>query len=361
MVRPDALADLLGFSGFLLTGARARGALPAGVALLVLASLTKQTAGVFLLAAALALVLEGQRRRALVVLGGGLAILLAVVGLVTTLLEPAFLQGLLGERLMPWDLARWCSLLYRVYLTSGDVVVLPLLGLVLWQTERPRAVGPAALAVVLLVASFTLSGKEGADLNYFLWLRLPAALAVAALWRTAHAEVFRPQGWLLIALTALAVYGLFNSMAAAVGRSNRLDEVTEFHATARGQGLLLAYREACTLARDPDVRLLTDSGLVDLYQGERALFGDPWLFRKLVETGRLAPRRLIAEIDAGSFDVVITANDIFSDDYAARDFRLPIQVLDPLRRAYIPRERHSGLYYYGPRGGAWPPPHLAAP
>ncbi len=61
MVRSDLMAELLGLVGFLLSGRRSRGWCAVGCLLLVLAALTKQTAGVFLLARALALYASGRR------------------------------------------------------------------------------------------------------------------------------------------------------------------------------------------------------------------------------------------------------------------------------------------------------------
>jgi hypothetical protein len=359
MVRPDALAELLGFAGFLMTGVNAAGALPAGVALLALSALTKQTAGVFLLAAALALTLEGERRKAVIVLAGGLATLVAVVALVTSLIEPYFARSLLGERAMPWDGRLWWALLYRVVLLCPELVLLPVLGSLLWHTDRPRAFRPAVLTVILLCASVGLSGKVGADLNYFLSLRLPAAMAVAALWHAVHSQTVRPLGWAVMGLTVLAVVGVFDSLVAAVGRVDRVHTMNAFYARPSGMSVLHSYRAAYALAQNSNVHLLTDSGLIDFYQGNRALFGDPWLFRKMVEIGEIVPRKLIAKIDAQSFDVIITVHDVDSPLYVTQDFRLPLPVIEHLRKVYVRREHRPGLYYYGRRGDVWPPPSFS--
>ena len=67
MTRPDMMADLLGAAGFFLACGLNRRWLPAAAVLLALGCLTKQTAGVWLLAAVLVLLCrEGSRRLAFV-------------------------------------------------------------------------------------------------------------------------------------------------------------------------------------------------------------------------------------------------------------------------------------------------------
>ena len=69
------------------------------------------------------------------------------------------------------------------------------------------------------------------------------------------------------------------------------------------------------VAADPSGRLLTDSGFIDLHAKERAVFGDPWLFRMLVETGRIDPKVLIDRIDSGYYAVIATTGDLRKADY----------------------------------------------
>ncbi len=90
MVRADVLADVLGFTGFVLACRRPYVWTWVGGATLVLAVLTKQTAAAYLLAAALALFLEGRRARALGLVGGSALAGLAIVVLVDWLAEPVF-------------------------------------------------------------------------------------------------------------------------------------------------------------------------------------------------------------------------------------------------------------------------------
>ncbi|HEY4561743.1 MAG TPA: hypothetical protein VIJ36_02125, partial [Thermoanaerobaculia bacterium] len=143
MTRPDALAELLGLGGFLLTGARSRRGRLAGMALLILAILTKQTAGVYLLAALVATALEGEPRRALASLAGATLVLVVLVVAGTAWFEPLFARSLLGEAQMPWDRAAWRTLMLDLVRLSPEVLVLPLLGLGSWLGSRPRDVRPA--------------------------------------------------------------------------------------------------------------------------------------------------------------------------------------------------------------------------
>ena len=79
-----------------------------GGAVLVLAVLTKQTAGVYLLAAVIGLWIEGRRPRSIGLLLGTATLLAEVVAVVQIGFEPHFLDGLLAEGRTPWSLATWC-------------------------------------------------------------------------------------------------------------------------------------------------------------------------------------------------------------------------------------------------------------
>ena len=69
-----------------------------------------------------------------------------------------------------------------------------------------------------------------------------------------------------------------------------------------GQAFLRAYRRGIDLARDPNFRLLTDLGLFELYQGERAAFVDSWLFRLMVRTGQITPTRMVRMVESEDYD-----------------------------------------------------------
>ena len=134
-----------------------------------------------------------------------------------------------------------------------------------------------------------MSAKYGADLNYFLSLRIPESLAIGTLWHAGRTA----KGWRrsasLSAAAALAIVALVPGAFHAASQALLARNQAAFLAGPTGQSLLRSYQRSIRLARDPDYHLLTDSGLLDLYQGERAAFGDPWLFRTLVDTGQLDP------------------------------------------------------------------------
>jgi hypothetical protein len=359
MVRPDLLAELLGTSGFLASGGRTRGARAMGLVLLVLAVLTKQTAAIFLLAAALASTLEGDARRGLRLLLGSCALLLVVVIAVSLLAEPHFAASLVGERIMPWSYAGWRRLFGRMLAGCPDLFVLPAIGLVLWlgTGTRPRAVRPATLTLWLLVGALGLSGKAGADMNYYLSLRVVAALAVGALWHAVHgpapkaergpAQRARSAG--LAALLIVANLTLVPSVLLADGYAALAAREAASRASPEGRQVLRSYQDAFALARNPRVHLLTDTGVIDLYQGERAVFGDPWLFRTLVETGRLQPGTLAEQIESQYYDIIITSHDLESPRYLEEDFRFPRTLVPLIRSRYALRRTTPGLFAYGRR------------
>ena len=111
-----------------------------------------------------------------------------VVVVVTVLREPYFARSLVGERVMPWNYATWLTAIGRILVSCPELLLLPAIGLWLWLGDRPRprAVRPATLAVLLLVSALVLSAKVGADINYYLSLRVAAGLAVGALWQAVH-------------------------------------------------------------------------------------------------------------------------------------------------------------------------------
>jgi hypothetical protein len=360
MVRPDAPADLLGVSGFFVCGGRSsitRRASLAGIALLVLAILTKQTAGIFLLAAALSLALEGAWRRALELLGGGLAALGLIVLVVNLLFEPHFAASLLGERIMPWSFSAWRILLDHILLVAPDLLYFAALGLILWIGRRPRDWPAAALTGMLLVSALVLSAKLGADTNYSLGLRISEAIAFGTLWQAVHATAGRSLSRTvgLALATVLGIATIYPGVVSGAGQEARSRAVASSFGKLSGQRLLFSYRSAIALARDPGVAMLTDSGLLDLYQGDRATFGDPWLFHTLVDLGKLHPTRIIERIDSQYYDVIITGHDLDSPRYLNEDFRLPNVLRAHALARYVVRDVQPGLFYYGRRGGEWPP------
>lgn len=330
--RPDTPAELLGVLGFLLAVSPARGRRAAGVGLLVLAAFTKQTAAVYLAAAAAALAAEGRRREALHVLGAGIGTIVGIVVAVSLLVEPNFARSLLGEAATPRDVAAWLDLLRRMAVGSPDVLLLPAIGLVLWTRGPDRSPRLAALTVVTAAVALITALKRGSDVNYFLPLRGPEAMAAAALWAFARGPGRRSTA-AAVALAVAVASVLSGGMVMGIGQAMTQGAV-EFLQEPPGRRTLAAYREAAALAAEPGARMLTDSAFIDLHARERALFGDPWLFRMLVETGRIDPRRLAERVESGYYSVVVTTADLRDPAYDTNAYALPPRLLGPLRRDY---------------------------
>jgi hypothetical protein len=213
---------------------------------------------------------------------------------------------------------------------------------------------------LLLAESLVLVFKLGSDMNYFLHLRVVEAMACGALWHAVHAAERRPRARsvALGATTALAIVVITPSLLGAVILTSVAWRNAMSLDTPDGRRMQSSHRFAIALAQDPRVRLLTDSGLLDLYQGERAAFGDPYLFRKLVELRLLRPTTIEQWIESGYYDMVITNHDLESPLYVEQDFRLPMDLVERIRAHYVLREVQPELFYYGRRGEAWPPAGL---
>jgi hypothetical protein len=315
---------------------------------------------VFLLAAALAAALAGERRWGVVILGAAGAGLIVIVLAVNFLFEPHFAHSLVAQGTLPWSYATWRLVLERIVRNSPELLLFPVVGLWLWLggrgRSRPFEVRPAVLVVSLLAAAVGLSAKLGADVNYYLSLRIAAALGVGALWHAVHSDTcttttiphgsFRFQSAALATTILLAIVALVPSVRRAMVNADLSNTEAAFYEAPTGQRLLRTYRDAIALARDPRVRLLTDCGLIDIYQGERAAFGDPWLFCTLVESGLLRPTTMAERIHSQYYDVFISTHDLDSPDYAHHDFRLPEGLFECVRANYMLDENPPGLLIY---------------
>jgi hypothetical protein len=348
VVRPDMMAELLGVAGFLLVGDRSPRRHRAGCALLVLAVLTKQTAVIFLLAGAVALLLAGQRRRAGEVLGGGLAALALIVGVMTLTLEPNFATSLLGEGRTPWVAAGRIETLRLLTTYDPDLLVFPALGLLAWNLGPAREVKMTTLAVVVFASGFVATAKYGSGVNYYLSLRVVEACAVGWLWHAARVR----RAWQLVPLAAVACVGAWALEPGVAHTKAEAGSARTSADLARGgpdRSRLPAYCAIDRLARDPDVKLLTDVGLFDLYRRERAAFGSPWLFRMLVQSGQVRPVAMERFIENEDYDWIITFFGLDSPDYESNGFCLPPPLVVRARAHYVPVGRLGGFYVYGRR------------
>ncbi len=109
-------------------------------------------------------------------------------------------------------------------------------------------------------------------------------------------------------------------------------------------------RRAIRAAESPGSRLLTDSGLIDIHQKEATAFGDPFLFRVLVETGQVVPAEMERRIESEDYDVIITSKDLNAPDYADFAFGLPMPLVERARRHYVLTEARADLFFYARRG-----------
>lgn len=347
MTRPDVLADTLGLAGFLL----AIGATPprrvAGTTLLALAVLTKQTAVLYLIATGLAWLARGRPRMALAIAGGGAAATAAAIVALTLIVEPRMARDILGEAFLPWTLPGWLALWERVIRLAPELPVLVAAGAWLWAAGPCRDPALLALAATQAIGVLILPAKTGADLNYWLAWRAVATLAAGALAAAALQPGDRPRRLaigLLVVVTSVAVTihpGHYRSLFAR--------SMGEFLASPEGREVIVTHRAIARVAADPGARFLTDDGYFDIRQGARALFADPWLFRSLVEVGRVNPKALRQSIERRDFARVVTRKNLFDPDYPEYGFGLPRNLVPSLRRHYELESQVYGLFLYVPR------------
>jgi hypothetical protein len=267
-----------------------------------------------------------------------------IVGLITSGLEPMFASSLMGEGQTPWDLASWVTLMRELLVKAPDLFVVPALALPLWMTDRPRRYAPVVLWITVLGAGLITAAKLGSGLNYFLGLRIIEALAIGRLWSYASLQD-RPLGrraaLVLVAATALVPGLLPIAESARKARGEAL-----FAHSPEGRRFLLGQQELFKLAEDPRVNLLTDSGVLQLHQRERAAFLDPFQFRMLVESGIIRPDVILEQVRDEKYNLVITTSDLNSPRYEANIFGLPIVLTRAARAHYRPSGRRLGLYLY---------------
>ena len=356
MTRPDMAAEFLGVVGFFLAIGSNKIVRLSGGLVLILAIFTKQTAAIFPVAAMLGLVAEGNWRIGLklgvsVALGVG-----TIVGLVDWGVAPNFANSLMGDSQTPWSLSTWTRTLTRFVASSPDALFFPVLGLVLWTVgatgRRERSL--AVLAAVLLVTSVVTSAKRGADINYCLSLRVVECLAVGALWRSW--ELIRSH-WRSGILLILALLGCLTAAPGVVMIWQEAQggwNLNRFLRSSYGRAMQGYHSDLQAVAANPGERLLTDSGMLELYQGDRAAFGDPFLFRIMVDMGRIDPTLMRDRIDSGYYGMVVTTSAIEEPSYSTYEFGLPMTLAERVRARYRRVGVEGGLFLYQPRPTASP-------
>ena len=350
MARPDHLAEFLGILGFFVSGMRSRSWFLVGGLLLAAAILTKQTALAFLLAATSALFLEGKRRRALFLVGGSIALAVTAVAVATFCLEPRMARDLLGESRTPWNYVTWLRTLVRMIRWAPDCFVFAGIGMVLWTARKPRDFRSLALAFWIIAVSLGTSAKRGADLNYYMSFRVIEALAAGTLWHAA-ATATTWRGKLLATLTAgVGAMVLWPTALTALELADGGLKTASAANNPAGQIVTTTSRELIRMAEDPNANLLTDSGLFDAAQHKRAVFGDPWLFHLLAETGQINPDAIRRKIDSEYYDLIVTTSDLMLPGYETHEFGLPTVLVKPIRQHYKSLGMRAGFFFYARRG-----------
>jgi hypothetical protein len=358
MARCDVMADVLGFIGFLLVvGARGKYRLFAGIAILSLAILTKQTTAFYLFAAVIAILLTENRLRAVVVAAGGLGLTgLAILALFLSG-ETEVVPSLLGEAHTPTDLVGYRIVLDRLLILGRELIYFPLIGMIYWLGRRHRDVPLAVLTLVSMLACFVTALKLGSNLNYFMPLRLLAPLGAAVflhdIWlRTRPGpDMFRwrsARSWCTLALLLAVTYNFQPSLLHAQLSAGEARELYLFYKIPEGLEVVSVSEIFRKGASATPETILTDDGQIALYQTDKAPFTDPWLFRMMVETGRIKPTRLIEKIENEQFDTLVTTKDIFSREYETYTYGFPPVVLAALREHYIKFAAAGRMFIYGP-------------
>lgn len=357
MVRPDTFADLLGLAGFLaVVRGTGRSSTLLGGVLLILATMTKQTAAIYLVPAALALNQLGRRPEAAALVTFVAGVLLGTVLAVDLLVEPNFGPSLLAEGKTSWSWKSWNWTMYRFVATDPEWLVLLPVGLWLWTRAGRR--DPASVWLTLvLVPAFVLSvAKQGSDLNYGLGFRAIGGFAIASLWDVVWSDrgpERPPRAILALASCAclLAVYSVFHSVA----QWANADSGRVFLESQAGKTFVRLQARLFRMMTDPSNSVLTDASQLDIRQGARTAFGDPWLFHLLVDAGEIDPERMRQWIEDERYAWIITTKDFRDPAYDDYDFGLPRTLVVPARQHYRFEGSAAGFFLYRPLHSAGQP------
>lgn len=354
MVRPDTLADFLGLAGFLLAvRGRARASTAGAGVLLIAAALTKQTAAIYLLPAALSLALQGRRREAGALVIGVVGTIVGLVVVLTVLVEPNFAPGLLAEGRTPWSWMSWKWTGYRLVNIDPEWLVLAPVGLWLWNRGDRRDLPATVLTLVLVPVYLVTSAKMGSDLNYALGFRAIGSLGAAALWDAVwsprKSNPFRSNEWVVILLASFASLLIGYSVFHALAQWLNTHESEVRLATPEGKMFRRLDQRIKRVMADPQTPVLTDASQYDIRQGARTAFGDPWLFHMLVDTGKIEPVQMREWVEAEHYDWIITSKELMDPSYDSYDFGLPKPLVDAARRHYEFTGSFGSLFFYRPR------------
>ena len=381
MTRPDALAELLGLSGFFLaTGQKSVTRAIGGVSL-YFAAMTKQTALVYFLAAVLGLSIEARPKQALLILAGVTLALLATVLIVQLGIQPNFVASLLGESQMPYDFKSWWSTVRTVSLADPEFFFLTIAGIVIWSsgprrgadcgttliwTDEPTPVKSvlsvgakltesvwepklAVLTALVVAAGLVTATKRGSAENYFLGMRCVTALAAGVLWHSLATKAPRPRVWEVLTLAAVVAGTAYSILSVEYfWRYARREAIDR--ASGPGRTAVQFYERLLRDAQDPGRRFFTDMGLIDVRQGTRTVFGDPYRFKIMGENGQLDLRFIETNLENEYYDVIFCHKDLFAPEYGDFEFAMPKPLAERARRHYRLGGFQYGLHIYYRRG-----------
>ena len=377
MTRPDMLADLAGIAGFFVACRAGRLRIVAAAVLLATACLTKQTAAVYVVAACLACALRGRDgllRNALPLAALTTAFVLVPVGILSMTSEPHIVDCLLAQGSVPWAGEQCVAMLVYLMRKSPEIVWFSLLGGVLWTTGRYRNRELLVLAVILWLSAIATCGKRGSDLNYFLSLRIIAALAAGTLCAaviSAALAAYRkvravqdanaasvepadswPRPWLLGAMVSFSVLMMLPSIVALACSTRHVMAQRQMWRSGDADALFAERDRLATLAAHGDVSFLTDDDQLAVFQGERAALLDTYLFRLRADAGAVDLAPLVQRLQAGDFQYLVLSADVAQDYPDAFFWRLPKAVAEAVRQHYRLSESSGPWWVYVPEAAA---------
>jgi hypothetical protein len=260
-----------------------------------------------------------------------------------------FPASILGQGKIPWEFAHWLDEFRDLATQAPDLIIVPLLGMWIWLSDRPVRTAPIVFWVTVFGAGVIALGKLGSAPNYFLSLRVAEALAIGAIWGAASKPGIRSTPQVVAALLVMAA-ALVPSTFVAVSYAQLAMKDASFYPSPEGRRFLVAQRQILSLAENPRVRIFTDSALLQLHQKERAPYIDGFEFRLMVNHGQIRPSVMLDELQTEAYDQLIMTSDLNQPDYAANTTGLPNELALAARTHYVLAGRRLGLYLYVPRG-----------
>jgi hypothetical protein len=308
LARVNPLMCLLAVAGIACLARPSGWRLPLGLALLVCAVFTKQTALDALLAAVVFLALRDWRLAGRALLGCALVGVLGV-GLLQWSSDGAFLLNTVTGNANPWD--GWQALDYMRNFVGLHLVVLvgAVLGLRLRRDTRPSIYAPflAVSAIAALGA-----GKWGAGESYF--LETLAAACIASAPAIGYGLHHRAPLLRLLTCAALALQLILGAHGPTVQRLFGLPDRGFQAATLGGQPTHMDTRAADMLVREYVLKwdgplLAEESGF--LVAAGKPVVGNATQLRNLHAANAWDPAPLVHDLERHRFDFVILNGQLY--------------------------------------------------